>query len=135
MGFTPDMLARKVPTSMTDLYSRPRGNTVAYIQNQEDATYFEHHCRPFTEARSGSNEVLTKTREWGQGHGVPPRDEYFSAAAGVGGKRDELGTGLGRRVRKKLSGRPDCIGFGDLSRTGSMETSTIRKDESQASFV
>lgn len=77
LGFTPDMVARKLPTSMPELYSRPRGNTVAYIQNQEDATYFEHHYRAFAEATSGRDDIFTKTRDWGPGHVVPPRDEYF----------------------------------------------------------
>jgi hypothetical protein len=76
-GASPERVAQMVPTSMADLYSRPQGNTVAYLQNLEDATYFDHHFRLFEAATTGRTDVFVKTRKWGHGHVVPPRDEFF----------------------------------------------------------
>jgi hypothetical protein len=76
-GVAPERVAKTVPTSMAELYSRPRGNTVAYLQNLEDSLYLDHHFRPFETATSGRSDVFVKTRNWGQGHVVPPRAEYL----------------------------------------------------------
>jgi pimeloyl-ACP methyl ester carboxylesterase len=75
-GATPERVADRVPTSMADLYSRSPRNTVAYLQNVEDTTYFDYHFRPFEQATRNKNDVFIKTGHWGDGHVVPPRDEF-----------------------------------------------------------
>lgn len=76
-GANVDRLARRMPTSMPALYSKSRGNTVAYLQNTQDKNYYSHHFLPFVEATSGQANVFVRAKPWGVGHVVPPRDEFL----------------------------------------------------------
>ena len=76
-GWDLSRVKRLIPTSMADLYSKPRQNTVAYLQNTQDDDYFNDHYAPFKEATVGRENVYFKTEAWGLGHVVPPRDAFL----------------------------------------------------------
>lgn len=65
-----------VPTSMAKLYSKPQGNTVVYLQNSQDLTFFENHYKRFMEATVGRRDVFVMSKPWGKGHVVPTRSVY-----------------------------------------------------------
>lgn len=93
-GVEPERVAERVPRSMADLYSRPRGNTVAYLQNVEDATYFEHHYRHFERVTSGRKDVYIKTGNWGPGHVMPPQHVFMQPLRSMVDNAPHWGVGL-----------------------------------------
>jgi hypothetical protein len=86
-------LPHSITTDLSDLYSRPLPNTVAYVRNAMDAFHTEHHRDPFVANLHPENQVFEFAgNHWGAGHAAPPRelvDSILQVAAG-----DEWAKGL-----------------------------------------
>ncbi|MGP5032339.1 hypothetical protein ACTXJG_13010 [Glutamicibacter arilaitensis] len=76
-GWEPETVARKIPTSMSNWYSKGRENTVFYLQNSGDKVYYNNHYSPFEAATRGQANIHFKIHNWGNGHIVPPANEYM----------------------------------------------------------
>lgn len=76
-GWNPQMIAAKIPTSMSKWYAKGRENTVAYIQNTGDRLYYENHFSRFEAATREQSNIHFKIQNWGKGHMVPPANEYM----------------------------------------------------------
>ncbi|WP_413456257.1 hypothetical protein ACLQ8T_07550 [Glutamicibacter sp. FR1] len=76
-GWNPQMVAERIPTSMSKWYKEGRENTVAYIQNSGDKLYYENHFSHFEAATKGQTNIHFKIKHWGKGHIVPPAHEYM----------------------------------------------------------
>lgn len=85
-GWSLERVEGLVPTSMSRLYSKPQGNTVVYLQNSQDSTFFENHYVRFMEASAGRRDVFVMSRPWGKGHVVPTRSVYQSYLLNMVGK-------------------------------------------------
>jgi hypothetical protein len=68
-------LPYSVTTNLSDIYSRPLQNTVAYVRNANDGSYTEQHRDPFVKNLHPGNRVFEFAgSSWGAGHAAPPRD-------------------------------------------------------------
>lgn len=94
-GWTPEMVAKKIPTSMARRYSVERPNTVAYLQNRQDPLYYENHYLPFKKATEGHSNVHFQVRNWGKGHVVPPASAYMEPLEALVANAPNWGLGLG----------------------------------------
>lgn len=64
----------EVVSNLCDLYSRPKGTQVAYMQNLNDDAHVRSHLGPFLEAMHPETEVLLFKERWNDGHSPPPKE-------------------------------------------------------------
>ncbi|WP_166969632.1 hypothetical protein [Brevibacterium atlanticum] len=64
--------ALPVCTDVIDLYRRPVGNSVLYVQNSGDSDHMVHHYSPFFDALPDDHRVKSHLVDAGEGH-VPPK--------------------------------------------------------------
>lgn len=76
-GWNPQMVAARIPTSMSKWYKEGKENTVAYMQNSGDRLYYENHFTHFEAATRGQENIHFKIKNWGKGHIAPPANEYM----------------------------------------------------------
>lgn len=93
-GGDSDRLAKRLPVSMSSLYSSGKRNTVAYLQNTEDEDYYWHHFVPFMMAVEGRADVYVHAEAWGEGHVVPPREAYTAPLASLVSNAPQWGRAL-----------------------------------------
>lgn len=67
-------LPLEVTTDVCEIYATPRGATVAYLQNKNDAVHVETHLNPFVESLHRETCLLLFTEAWRDGHSPPPRE-------------------------------------------------------------
>lgn len=61
-----------VCTDVVELYRRPVGNSVLYVQNSGDGDHMAHHYSPFVNALPEGHRVESRLVDAGEGH-VPPK--------------------------------------------------------------
>jgi pimeloyl-ACP methyl ester carboxylesterase len=65
---------RRAVTDVCDLYSRPAENTVAILQNTQDAYHIERHFNPFVRSAGQANHIWMQSDDWGPEHTPPSKD-------------------------------------------------------------
>lgn len=67
-------LPNTVVHDLCNLYERPTGAKVAYMQNLNDQEHIHSHLLPFLTAVHPETEVLLLADHWREGHFPPPKD-------------------------------------------------------------
>lgn len=60
---------------LVEIYSKPTGNVVLYLQCANDVFHVEQHLNPFRKAVSPSNKIFYYIEPWAEGHTPPPKSE------------------------------------------------------------
>ncbi|MBD7979522.1 hypothetical protein [Oerskovia merdavium] len=68
-----EYVERRAVTDLCDLYSTRQGNTVALLQNTQDAYHVERHYNPFVKANMPENSIWMLKDAWGPGHTPPSK--------------------------------------------------------------
>lgn len=76
-GWEISKIRERLPTNLAELYRRPHGNRVVYLQNTQDKNYFQNHYPQFEAVAKNRNDIEFVLGRWGEGHVVPPREEYM----------------------------------------------------------
>lgn len=82
-GWDTEKLRDKLQTSVAPLYVRPAGNHVVYLQNTQDKNYIQNHYPKFKAVAQDRSDVEFILGAWGNGHVVPPREEYMPRLRGL----------------------------------------------------
>ena len=70
-------LSKTIPLDLAKQYEQAQGNFVVYLQNLQDENYVRHHYLHFKKAVQERSDIHFVTKNWGQGHVVPPRHEFI----------------------------------------------------------
>lgn len=80
-----DTLLHRATTDLVELYRKPAGNTVVFVQNVQDP-HMESHVLPFVTTSHPTNTLYANFHAWGPGHVPPPADFLKAVLRRLGGE-------------------------------------------------
>lgn len=67
-------LPAEIVTNLCEIYDKPTGSKIAYLQNKNDSSHLQLHLSPFVEAVHPDTELFLMTKPWRDGHTPPPKE-------------------------------------------------------------